>query len=114
MRLPERVVALTPAASNSRYRSAARQARPVDLDATMPLAPAGPPEARAVLPMKCLYCQAPVERSTTRVQVERNGRQLTWQSLPAWVCTHCQQAYFEPREVEMVRQALGFVKRQER
>jgi YgiT-type zinc finger domain-containing protein len=111
MSLPERVVSLTSTASDGRHRSASRQSRPVDLDATIPLAPEHPSEAREVLPMKCLYCQAPVERSTTQVQVDSGGHQLAWQFLPAWVCTHCQQAYFEPREVEMVRQAVGFVRR---
>ena len=112
MRSPDRVVSLTPASSDGRYRSVSRPARTVDLDATIPLAPERPPEAREVLPMKCLYCQAPVERSAARVQVERDGYQLAWQHLPAWVCTHCQQAYFEPGEVQMVRQAVGFAKRQ--
>lgn len=114
MRLPDRVLTPFSAASDSRFRSALRPVKQVDLDATIPLAPDRPPEAREVLPMKCLYCQAPVERSTAPVQVQRNGYELAWQSLPAWVCTHCQQAYFEPGEVEMVRQAMGFVKRQEK
>jgi YgiT-type zinc finger domain-containing protein len=83
----------------------------VDLDATLPIAPQPPHETQDVLPMKCLYCQAPVERGTTQVRVSRNGYHLSWQTLPAWVCTRCHQSYFEPREVEMVRQAVSSMAR---
>lgn len=88
------------------YRTAPRRVSPVDLDATLPLAPEHPQESREVLPMKCLYCQAPVERGTTQVQVARNGYRLSWKSLPAWVCTRCNHAFFEPREVGIVQQAV--------
>jgi YgiT-type zinc finger domain-containing protein len=93
------------------YRTAPRRVSPVDLDATLPLAPERPQEAREVLVMKCLYCQAPVERRTTEVHLQRNGYKLAWQNLPAWVCSRCDQAYYEPREVEMVRQAVGSLSR---
>jgi YgiT-type zinc finger domain-containing protein len=93
------------------YRTTPRRVSPLDLDATIPLAPERPEEAREVLTMKCLYCQAPVERQTTEVHVQRNGYNLGWKNLPAWVCTRCDQAYFEPHEVEMVRQALGSLSR---
>lgn len=88
-------------------RSAPRRVCPADLDATLPLAPERPQEVRETLPMKCLYCQAPVERSTTEVHVQRKGYNLSWKNLPAWVCTRCDRPYFEPREVEIVGQALS-------
>lgn len=110
MSLPDRVISPAPR-SFGLYRSTPRRVSPVDLDATLPLAPERPQESRELLPMKCLYCQAPVERTTTRVHVNRNGYNLSWQNLPAWVCTRCDQAYFEPREVEMVRQAIGSMTR---
>lgn len=105
MSLPERVASPAPRPFDL-YRSTPRRVSPVDLDATLPLAPERPQETREVLPMKCLYCQAPVERATTEVDVDRNGYHLSWKNLQAWVCTRCHHAYFEPREVEMVRQAL--------
>jgi YgiT-type zinc finger domain-containing protein len=111
MSLPER--ALFPA-SPKPYglpRSAPRRIVPQDLDATLPLAPQRAPEACQVLPMKCLYCQAPVERGTTEVRVDRNGYHLSWQTVPAWVCTRCDQAYFEPHEVDMVRRAVSAMTR---
>lgn len=110
MSLPERVVSPAPR-SFGLYRSTPRRVNPVDLDATLPLAPERPQETREVLAMKCLYCQAPVERSSTRVNVNRNGYNLAWENLPAWVCTRCDQAYFEPCDGETVRRAIGSMTR---
>jgi hypothetical protein len=84
---------------------------PQDLDATLPLAPQAMPEPREVLIMKCLYCQAPVERGTAEVRLNRNGYQLSWQSVPAWVCTRCDQPYFEPQDLEKVRRVEGAMAR---
>ena len=110
MSLPDRVASPAPK-SFGLHRTTPRRVNPVDLDATLPIAPERPQQTREVLAMKCLYCQAPVERGTTEVHVQRNGYNLEWKNLPAWVCTRCDQAYFEPREVEMVCQAVGSMTR---
>lgn len=106
MSLPERVPSPASSRSFGFHRSTPWRVVPQDLDATLPLAPQAMPEPHEVLGMKCLYCQAPVERGTTEVRVQRNGYQMSWQSVPAWVCTRCDQPYFEPGEVEMVRRAV--------
>jgi hypothetical protein len=107
MSLPERIPSLAASRSFGFHRSTPRRVvPPQDLDATLPLAPQSVPEPREVLGMKCLYCQAPVERGSAEVRLHRNGYQLSWQSVPAWVCTRCDQPYFEPGEVEMVRCAV--------
>ncbi len=111
MSLPARVPSLESQASFGLHRSAPRRIAPQDLDATLPLAPLPVPEPREVLGMKCLYCQAPVERGTAEVRVNRHGYQMTWQKVPAWVCTRCEQPYFEPQEVETVRSAVTSMKR---
>ena len=110
MSLPNRV-AVPASSSFGMYRSAPRRVNPADLDATLPLAPERPQERQEVLPMKCLYCQAPVERTTTEYNIHRNGYNMAWKNLPAWVCTRCDQSYFEPREVELVRQAVSSMTR---
>jgi hypothetical protein len=81
---------------------------PVDLDATLPI---GGQKARLsaapeVLPMRCLRCQGPVEKGTAPVRLEGEGYRLAWEQVPAWVCTRCELAYFEPDQVETVRKAL--------
>jgi hypothetical protein len=80
----------------------------VDLDATIPLGgqQAPVPTAPEVLPMRCLRCQGPVERGTAPVCLEGQGYRLAWEQVPAWVCTRCELAYFEPEEVQTVREAL--------
>ena len=81
---------------------------PVDLDATLPLGQtARLRNSQQILPMRCLRCQGPVERGTAPVRVERNGYRLAWEEVPAWVCSRCELAYFEPSEVETIRRALG-------
>ena len=110
MSLPNRVASPAPRPFGL-YRSTPRRVSSLDLDATLPIAPERPHEAHEVLPMKCLYCQAPVERKTTEVKIHRNGYDLAWRNLPAWVCTRCDQFYFEPREVALVRQAVGSMTR---
>jgi YgiT-type zinc finger domain-containing protein len=59
------------------------------------------------LAMRCLYCQGRIERGTAPVAVDRDGCRLRLEAVPAWVCTGCAEAYFEGREVELIRRALG-------
>ena len=89
-------------------RPALREVRPlVDLDETLPLGTmARPRPAPEILPMKCLRCQGPVQRGTAPVRAGRDEYTLSWEAVPAWVCTRCELAYFEPQEVETVRKAL--------
>lgn len=56
--------------------------------------------------MRCLRCQGTVERGTAPVHVERNGYRMAWENVPAWVCGRCELAYFEPHEVETIRNAV--------
>lgn len=111
MSLPDRIPSPASPMSFGPHRSAPLRIVPQDLDATLPLAPQPMPEPREVLTMKCLYCQAPVERGAAEVRLNRNGYQLSWQSVPAWVCTRCDQPYFEPQDLEMVRRAEGAMAR---
>jgi YgiT-type zinc finger domain-containing protein len=112
MSLPDRAPFPASPRPHGLHRVAPRRIVPQDLDATLPLVAAqSEPEAHETLVMKCLYCQAPLERGMTEVRVNRNGYQVAWQSVPAWVCTRCDQAYFEPQEVEMVRRAVSAMSR---
>jgi len=81
--------------------------RPVeDLDATLPLGPGARVRTPEVLPMRCLRCMGSVEKGTAPVYVDREGYRMAWEQVPAWVCTRCELAYFEPEEVATVRRAL--------
>lgn len=95
----------TPAQVRSGPRGVVRA--PVDLDETLPLGQAARMRpACEILPMRCLRCQGPVERGTAPVHVERNGYRMAWENVPAWVCSRCELSYFEPHEVETIRNAV--------
>jgi len=91
-------------------RTTLRPVPALDPDETLPLLPQRPPQPRSVLSMKCLGCQGPVQKATAPVAISRNGYRLTWEAVPAWVCARCGTAYFEPREVERIREAVQAVR----
>jgi YgiT-type zinc finger domain-containing protein len=45
-------------------------------------------------------------KSSAPFNVDRNGYHITWESIPAWVCTQCGEALFEDKEVEHIQKAL--------
>jgi YgiT-type zinc finger domain-containing protein len=38
--------------------------------------------------------------------VDRNGYHISWESIPAWVCTQCGEPFFEENEVNHIQKAL--------
>ena len=56
--------------------------------------------------MECMYCKGRMERCTTPFSMDRNGYHVSWDAVPAWVCTQCGEAYFESREVDVIQKAL--------
>ena len=59
--------------------------------------------------MECTHCKGRMEWSTTRFSAERRGYQVSWDAVPAWVCTQCGEAYFEADEVETIQRALAAI-----
>jgi len=59
--------------------------------------------------MECLHCRGRMERSTARFTADRRGYQVTWEAVPAWVCSQCGEAFFELVEVEAIQRALAAV-----
>ena len=37
---------------------------------------------------------------------DREGYHISWESVPAWVCTQCGEALFEENEVNHIQKAL--------
>ena len=56
--------------------------------------------------MNCIHCGGWMQRSQAPFPVDRNGYHLTFDAVPAWVCSQCGEAYFEGREVEAVQSAI--------
>ncbi len=59
--------------------------------------------------MECVHCRGRMERSVTRFTAERRGYHVSWDAVPAWVCSQCGEAYFETGEVETIQRALSAI-----
>ena len=49
--------------------------------------------------MTCIYCQGEMEKSTTPFHLNKKGIHISLNSVPAWVCSQCGEAYFYENEV---------------
>ena len=56
--------------------------------------------------MNCVHCQGKMKRSTAPFHVDRNGYHLVVDTVPAWVCGQCGEAYFDEGEVDAIQQAI--------
>ena len=56
--------------------------------------------------MKCIHCQGEMKRATAPFHVDRDGYHLVLDTVPAWVCEQCGEAYFEENEVEAIQGAI--------
>ena len=56
--------------------------------------------------MKCYHCKSKMIKGKAPFNADRNGYHITWESIPAWVCTQCGEALFEENEVEGIQRAL--------
>jgi len=59
--------------------------------------------------MTCIHCQGKMERKTAPFQIDRQGYHLVLEVVPAWVCTQCGEAYFEPQEVDRIQEVIQTV-----
>jgi YgiT-type zinc finger domain-containing protein len=53
--------------------------------------------------MKCMHCQGLMEKSIAPFHIDRKGYHLTLESVPAWVCSQCGEAYFDESEVDSIQ-----------
>ena len=49
--------------------------------------------------MECFHCKGKMVKGNSPFSVDRNGYHISWESIPAWVCTQCGEALFEENEV---------------
>ena len=58
------------------------------------------------LTMECLHCKGVMTLSKAPFSVDRNGYHISWEAVPAWVCSQCGEPFFEENEVEHIQEAL--------
>ena len=56
--------------------------------------------------MECFHCKGKMVRGNAPFSADRNGYHISWESVPAWVCTQCGEALFEENEVDHIQKAL--------
>lgn len=64
--------------------------------------------------MNCIYCQGQMKRGSAPFHVDRKGYHLVFDTVPAWVCEQCGEAYFEEREVNAMQTAIQGLDQQAR
>ena len=61
--------------------------------------------------MKCIHCNGEMKSATAPFRVDRHGYHLLLDTVWAWVCGECGEAYFEIREVEAIQEAIKVLDR---
>ena len=56
--------------------------------------------------MECFQCKGKMVRGNAPYSADRNGYHISWESIPAWVCTQCGEVLFEENEVNHIQKAL--------
>jgi YgiT-type zinc finger domain-containing protein len=64
--------------------------------------------------MECPLCKGQLVRSTAPFSVNRNGYHISWDAIPAWVCSQCGEPLFEPRETELIQETLRKIDEEKR
>ncbi|MDO8846433.1 YgiT-type zinc finger protein [Methylicorpusculum sp.] len=56
--------------------------------------------------MECFHCKGKMIQGHSPFSAGRNGYHISWEAVPAWVCTQCGEALFEENEVNHIQKAL--------
>lgn len=59
--------------------------------------------------MECLHCKGKMEKGVAPFSTNRNGYHISWDAVPAWVCTQCGEPYFEAEQINHIQSALSQV-----
>jgi YgiT-type zinc finger domain-containing protein len=56
-----------------------------------------------------MHCQGEMVRGTAPLHIDRRDVHVSLDSVPAWVCAQCGEAYFEESEVNVVQDIVRAV-----
>ena len=54
-----------------------------------------------------MYCKGEMCRGAASFHIDREGRHLTLDQVPAWVCAQCGEAYFEEQDEKAAKLAMS-------
>ena len=55
-----------------------------------------------------------MRRSTAPFRIDRASYHLALDAVPAWICGQCDEPYFEEREIDAIKGAIGTLDQQTR
>ena len=61
--------------------------------------------------MKCIHCKGTMKKGSSPFHIDRDGYHLSFDCVPAWICTQCGEAYFEENEVEAIQDVISNIDR---
>ena len=64
--------------------------------------------------MNCIHCHGRMRRSKAPFHADGKGHHLMFDTVPAWVCDQCGEAYFEKRAVDLMQSAIKGLDQQDR
>ncbi|OHB72832.1 MAG: hypothetical protein A2V70_01400 [Planctomycetes bacterium RBG_13_63_9] len=59
--------------------------------------------------MKCIHCQGKMKKGTVPFHLDQKGCHLLLDTVPAWVCEQCGEAYFEEKEIDAIQDLMRSV-----
>ena len=62
--------------------------------------------------VKCMYCQGKMVRGSAPFHIDRKNVHISLDKVPAWVCTQCEEAYFDQAEVDAMQEIIKTVDEQ--
>ena len=62
--------------------------------------------------MTCIHCQGELEKRRVPFSIDRKGYHVSWDDVPAWVCTQCGEPMFEPDAVDQIQRGLAAMERE--
>ena len=60
---------------------------------------------------ECMHCKGDLKRGAAPFSVDRDRYHVSWNALPAWICTQCGEPYFEPAIVAAIEESLRNIDR---
>ena len=64
--------------------------------------------------MKCMYCESEMTKANVPFHIDRKGIHITFDDIPAWVCTQCGEPYFEENQVNSMQEIIKVIEEQRR
>jgi YgiT-type zinc finger domain-containing protein len=57
--------------------------------------------------MVCLKCYCDTERKFSPFSIKREGYELTFRKVPAWICPTCNEVYFDESDVKILHKVIS-------